>query len=737
MSDRRYSSSLLSSSHTDLEINHRILIVDDNEAIHNDFRKILGVDASEREFANEEAEVFGHLASITPQQEFEMSFATQGREALELVSGAFADGRRYSLVFMDVRMPPGWDGLETVLKLWEVDPDLQVVICTAHSDKSWQEMMETLGDSERVLILKKPFDTIEVLQLAHALTEKWSLLQVARRNTKELERTVSLRTRELVATNQRLEAEIAGHKAATERIREQAMLLETARDAIIVRDLNDTIVFWNHGAECLYGWTAAEAVGQNVLGLLYGGAPGKDVQAARQAVVEKETWFGELSQKTRDSRTVIVEGRWTLVRDAEGRPKSIMGINSDITEKRQVEAKYLRAQRLDSIGTLAGGIAHDLNNILQPVTMTMDVLRARLPDPSIRSMLDLVINNAERAASLIKQVLSFARGVEGKRVPIPPETLVDDIANIVREVFPKNIQFQLRLAEGARPLLGDSTQLHQVLLNLCVNARDAMPGGGTLTLSVENADIDEYHAATQPDAVAGRYVVLTVADTGCGIPATLRERIYDPFFTTKEQGKGTGLGLATTLSIVRSHGGFISLTSQEGAGTTFRVYVPVSDVIRPMAEAPADDKKRDLRGHGELILVVDDEAPILSVMRQALESFGYRVLAAVDGADGVRVYAKHQNEIKAVITDMVMPVMDGPAMIGVLKKLSPAIKVIATTGMTSNVSIEAIRRLGVERIISKPCAAKAVLVALREVLEEKAVDDLDPSNELPPLSASR
>jgi len=708
-------------SDSQLEKNHRILVVDDNLAIHEDFRKILGPDDAAGEFAAAQAEVFGHMTPATTRLKFELTFASQGERALELVQAATDAGRRYSMVFMDVRMPPGWDGLETTAKLWEVDPDLQVVICTAYSDKSWEEMMETLGHPERVLILKKPFDTMEVLQLAHALTEKWSLLQAARRTTKELECTVQVRTRELVAANARLEAETASHQAAAERVREQAMLLEEARDAIIVADLAGTILFWNRGAESCYGWTASEVAGQNVVALLYDGSAGAEVVAARQAVMKNGSWQGELPQQTKDGHIVTAECRWTLVRDAAGRPKSILGINRDITEKKLLEAKFLRVQRLESIGTLAGGIAHDLNNILQPITLAMDVFRTQLPASS-RSMVDLVSSNAQRATSLVRQVLSFARGVEGQRVPIQPNALAEEIASIVRETFPKAIDFQLGPANDAWPLLGDSTQLHQVLLNLCVNARDALPEGGTLTLAVENIDISEHEAAMQPDAVAGRHVVFTVTDTGTGIPAALREKIWDPFFTTKEQGKGTGLGLATALSIVRSHGGFITLLSEEGRGSTFRIFVPASDATPVAAAAPAPTGGTDLQalhGHGELILIVDDEAPLLSVLRHTLQFFGYRVVSGTNGAEGLDAYTKNMGEIKAVITDMVMPVMEGPAMIGALKKLNPDVKVIATTGMSSEVSLETIRRLDVNRIIAKPCDTKAILLALREIIAEE------------------
>ncbi|MEO7098752.1 MAG: response regulator [Luteolibacter sp.] len=717
-----FSHLLTTSSQADLENNHRILVVDDNEAIHDDFRKILGTDPGEAEFDAEEAEIFGEVPPLTPRLKFELTFASQGAQALELVVAAEQSKQRFSLVFMDVRMPPGWDGLETTCRLWEVDPDLQVVICTAYSDKSWEQMMGKLANPERVLILKKPFDTIEVLQLAHALTEKWSLLQAARRNKNELERLVSERTQALVAANSQLEIETAGHKAAAECVREQAMLLEKARDAIMVRGLDDTVLFWNRGAEELYGWTAAEAMGREIFELIHDGVTFNEVVVtARVAVMKKGSWIGELSQKTKDGRTVMTECHWTLVHDDAGQPKSILAINTDITEKKQLEAKYLSAQRMESIGTLAGGIAHDLNNILQPITLGMDLLRDRLADPSSLKILDLVSQNTGRASSLVRQVLSFARGTEGERTPIRPNELAGEISSIIRQTFPKNIEFRLCPVEDEWLLMGDSTQLHQVLLNFCVNARDAMHDGGLLTLTVENRCIDEHTAAIQPDAAPGRHVVLTVTDTGTGIPAALVEKIWDPFFTTKEQGKGTGLGLSTTLSIVRGHGGFITMETKEGRGTSFHVFLPAGESASSTdSEGAHTEDDSDLQGHGELILVVDDEAPIVSMLRHTLDAFDYRVISASDGASGLRTYFQNKNEIRAVITDMVMPGMDGPAMIAELRKANPDVRIIATTGMATEANIEAITRLGVKSIISKPCAASVILDALKEVLSAKS-----------------
>lgn len=397
-----------------MERNHRILIVDDNEAIHEDYRKILAADAArDASFDRQEAEIFNHAAIASGHQGFDLSFASQGAQALQLVEQFKKEGRSFSLAFVDVRMPPGWDGLKTTAKLWDVDPDLQIVICTAYSDKSWEEMSREFKHPERVLILKKPFDTIEVLQLAHALTEKWSLLQTSRHNMRELETTVQERTRELVAANVRLEQEAACHKAAAEQVREQAMILEKARDAIIVRDLDDKILFWNQGATNCYGWTAREAIGRTTTDLLAKEPQCPDDLAARQTVLTQGGWNGELTQTTKDGLHITTECRCTLLLDADGVPKSILSINNDITERKSLEQQFLRAQRMESIGTLAGGISHDLNNVLAPIMMSIDILRDHVTDPGALEVLEMVAKSAQRGANLVSQVLTYARGVDG------------------------------------------------------------------------------------------------------------------------------------------------------------------------------------------------------------------------------------------------------------------------------------------------------------------------------------
>src|SRR5215213_9353982 len=413
--------------------------------------------------------------------------------------------------------------------------------------------------------------------------------------------------------------DITERKRAEERIREQAALLDKAQDAILVRDLDDSILFWNKGAETIYGWTAEEAVGQNAREILFK-EDLSQFEKARELLLERGEWAGELRQATHSGDEITVESRWTLVRDDAGSPQSVLVINTDITERKKMESQFLRAQRMESIGTLAGGIAHDLNNVLSPILMAVDMLRLKFKDEGSQQYLKMLQASAERGADMIKQVLSFARGVQGERIPIDPKYLIKDVVKILNETLPKSITTKFNLPDRVWPVSADATQIHQVLMNLCVNARDSMPQGGQLTIRAENVTLDENYARTHIEAKPGRYVMVSVMDTGHGIPPETLNKIFEPFFTTKETGKGTGLGLSTALSIVRSHNGFINVYSEMGKGTQFSFYLPaiaVGEAAESRQEEPTLPS-----GHGELILVVDDEEAIREITRGTLETFG-------------------------------------------------------------------------------------------------------------------
>lgn len=409
-----------------------------------------------------------------------------------------------------------------------------------------------------------------------------------------------------------------------------------------------------------------------------------------------------------------IESQGSVIRDGQGNVSQILVVSRDVTEKKKLEEQYLRAQRMESLGTLAGGIAHDLNNVLAPILLCIDVLKRRFSDAQGLKMLTTIEGSALRGRDIIKQVLTFARGVEDERSLVQIRHLVSEMANIMKETFPKSIECVCAAAKNLWPIHADPTQLHQVMMNLCVNARDAMPNGGRLELSAENLVIDEHYAGMHISAKVGRYVVIKVVDTGHGIPREYLDKIFDPFFTTKEVSKGTGLGLATAYSIVQSHGGFVNVYSEPGKGTEFNVYLPAAEGAA--AEATEEEKDSLPMGDGELILVVDDESSILEITRQTLETFGYRVLVAKDGTEAVALYAENRDNVSVVLTDMMMPVMDGASTIRVLRRMNPGVKVIAASGMASSGSELNTVELGVQAFLRKPYRAELLLKTLRHVL---------------------
>lgn len=507
--------------------------------------------------------------------------------------------------------------------------------------------------------------------------------------------------------------DVTQRERADVRLRQQANMLNEARDAIVVRNLVDQrVTFWNTGAERLYGWTSEEAIGRPIGELMV--VEAEEVEAYTNIIRSTGQFQGEVKQRTKDGREIFVDGRASLISDADGVAHSVLLINSDITDQKKLETQLLRAQRLESIGTLAGGVAHDLNNVLTPILMCAETLRDDgLPAQDRQSVLTLIDESARRGANIVKQVLTFARGVEGERVVISPKHLLEEMMDIARTTFPKTIELTARYAEDLWPIKADPTQLHQVLLNVCVNARDAMPVGGALTLAAENVDLDESYAATLPGAKMGPHVLFRITDTGTGMPRATIEKIFDPFFTTKELGKGTGLGLSTALGIVKSHGGFLSVYSEPSRGTTFRIYLPAADagaVTRSTAAA------KMMKGHNELILLVDDEEMVRRVTKMTLEKNHYRVIEAKDGPEALALFAQQMDTTQLILTDMMLPHMDGVTLVRTIKKMKPNVPIIVSTGQGEQTSASELQSLGVKNMLPKPYDTERLLGAVHGAL---------------------
>ncbi|NMG11824.1 hybrid sensor histidine kinase/response regulator [Brasilonema sp. UFV-L1] len=508
--------------------------------------------------------------------------------------------------------------------------------------------------------------------------------------------------------------DITEHKRAEQKIREQAALLDITKDAIIVHSLDDNkILYWSKGGETLYGWKTEQALAQDVNVLLYDEEVLPNFEDAKKTVTMTGEWYGEFHHFTQSNKKIIVSSRWTLMCDWSDQSTSILTVNTDITEKKELEAQFLRAQRLESIGTLASGIAHDLNNVLTPIIASAQLLlHIEFSEQKRQRYLTIVESSAKRAAALVKQVLQFARGFESQRTIVQLEHLLQEFKQVTLETFPKSIEICINIAPDLWTVLGDVTQLQQIFINLCVNARDAMPNGGTLSISADNLLIDENFVKMNPEAKLGSYVVVSVCDTGIGISPEIIDRIFEPFFTTKEVSKGTGLGLSTVFGITKNHGGFIKVYSEVGQGSEFKVYLPALEgsISQPVEEIEL------FTGNGELILFVDDELAIQEISKTLLSTHNYKVITASDGIEAIALYVEHQEQIQAVVTDIMMPSLDGMNTIRALQKINPSVKIVAISGLSSNKRVAQMSGIGVQAFLSKPYTMQELLKTLHSVL---------------------
>lgn len=504
-------------------------------------------------------------------------------------------------------------------------------------------------------------------------------------------------------------------RETTRRLEEQAALLDIARDAISVRDLDHRIQYWNRSAAELYEMPEADVLGRSVTELLFDDL--EEFEAAAAEVLREGYWAGELIQRSRTGRQLVVDCRWQLIYDDQGEPRSVLCINTDITAYRQAQEIRARSQRMESLGTLAGGIAHDLNNVLTPILMSAQLLALDEHDHGRREILAALESSVKRGAEMVRQVLAFARGVEGRRDEVSMDALLNETEAYARDALPSTITLSVSRPDDLGACTGDETQFMQVMVNLVLNARDAMPAGGRLevTAALEHFDTEVFsigHAAS-----AGDYVVFSVTDSGHGMSAEVTTKIFEPFFTTKGTGRGTGLGLSTTLAIVRSHEGFIQVTSEPNHGTSFRVGLPVTvTALRQHTERPA--KTAAPRGAGECVLVVDDEAFIRRITCQTLEAHGYRTVYASHGREAIDLIESGDVQVDLVLTDMMMPVMDGAATTAYLEEHHPDIPIIAASGLTSNGDSSGAVGMGVARFLPKPYTTSLLLTTVRETLLE-------------------
>ena len=859
-----------------LEKPPRILVIDDNRAIHDDFRKIFASRSHDALDALEN-ELFGERTTAARKMEFELDFASQGQEGFEMVKLAIQSGRPYALAFMDVRMPPGWDGIETTAQIWKVEPDLQLVICTAYSDYSWEEMINQLGHSDKLVILKKPFDNIEVLQLASALTEKWKLMQQARAKMDVLEKMVKLRTREQEIMMEELTAfsnlgqklssaktareageiivgvadqlfgwdacsfylyspennrvyhiltsdivdgrrancspvydgkepgvrarqvikngaqltlkeppytmssevspfgdtsrpsasimavpvrngsnvigvlsihsytpkaytpddlktfqsladhcgsaldRIQAEEARTKLAQQMQLLLQSTGEGVYGIDLNGACTFINRAGAEMVGGQPEEILGQNMHELLHHHKSDGSSCQTNRCPIFRSLRLGERCRVDhevlwhRDGTSFPAEYASFPIME-NGAIKGAVVTFNDITGRKQLEEQYRQAQKMEAIGQLAGGVAHDFNNILTVINgysaMLVNSYEA-LPEQA--ELLKEISAAGERAAKLTHQLLIFSRKQTMRLQPADLNEIVGSMSKMLRRLIGENISLHFNNSPGVQPILADAGMVEQVLLNLAVNARDAMPKGGRFTINTEAKTISDHDAQNNPEARAGKFVCLSVQDSGCGMSPEILTRIFEPFFTTKETGKGTGLGLATVFGIVKQHEGWITVRSQVDVGTTFEVFLPVASAV---AAQNSENVSKAVAGGHETILLVEDEAAVRALAATVLQKCGYRILQAANGAEALEVWKAHAPGIDLLLTDMVMPGgLTGWELAEKLLADKPKLKVIYSTGysedMTGDISNSKVKI----HLLQKPYHPQKLATTVREELD--------------------
>jgi two-component system cell cycle sensor histidine kinase/response regulator CckA len=693
---------------TQIADHHRILVVDDNPGIHDDFRKILlGHGANNPALDAAEAILFDDSAAAERQHRvtFAVDSAFQGYEALEMVKTALAEGRPYSLAFVDVRMPPGWDGIETISQLWDAAPALQVVVCTAYSDYSWDKMSAKLGVSDNLVLLKKPFDNVEVLQLSHALTKKWLVTGQAQLRLDELERMVAKRTHELEGANAELRISEERFSQAFQNS-PMPQAIQTIRAQRFV-DANAAFL-------AMTGFQRDDLLQRTPLDLhlcldydprFF--AEAREGQAVREVAATISTRAGDLRQVLLSMEPLSLGGE----------PHVLLMVQ-DISDRLTLETQLRQAQKMEAVGQLAAGVAHDFNNLLTVIIGNCEFLLMRHPagDPSFKEINE-VHQNALRAATLVGQLLAFSRKQTMQPKVLALNDVVGELAQMLRRLLREGIELKVEKDEALWPVHADEAQLSNALINLVVNARDAMPSGGSVSIRLANETVRTSSSLGSAIMPAGEYVRLEVTDTGIGMSKEIQSKIFDPFFTTKPVGQGTGLGLATVYGIVKQSGGFIDVRSDVGKGTSFLIYLPrhAGEMPQAVEAAPA---ARDVTGQDTILLVEDEEA-VRSFAARALRMRGYNVLEASGGDEALEI-VQGGAEIHLIITDVVMPNMDGPTMVKHVKQIKPEIPVIFMSGYAE----EAFRRdegAGDIHFLPKPFGLKQLAAKVKDVLSGTAV----------------
>ncbi len=682
---------------------YRILIIDDTPSIHEDFRKILlPASGSAPQVDMLAAAIFGQASPAPAPTRFELDFASQGQAGLALVQDALSEGQPYAVAFVDMRMPPGWDGLETIRHLWAADPHLQVVICTAYSDHSWSVIIEELGQSDNLLILKKPFDSVEVLQLTHALTRKWRLARDIEAHVTGLDDLLHARTEELRRAEEGFTAAFDASPLA---------------QAIVSIDQPEVVAV-NGAFEKIMGISKAEVLHQtpDTFGRGFDPIRWHELLTRLGTGGSVDDHACIYSPKPGVRREMRCSARPLVIR---GRRCSIWVLR-DVTDQVETEQQLRQSQKMEAVGQLAAGVAHDFNNLLTVIQgYTAELLAQQQNNELTHQMLQPVQAAATRATNLTRQLLIFSRKEVMRPQKLDLVEVFNELQPLLRRLIGAHIGFQWNIPAKLAPIMADPANIEQVVVNLVVNARDAMPESGRIEVAARECRLEAGAPALPANMPPGNYLELSIADTGTGIKPDVLPRIFEPFFTTKEAGKGTGLGLSTVYSIVRQQGGWILVHSEVGVGTTFTVYQPLVEEVQP---EPAPVVPTIPLPAGAVIdcrnvLVVEDDPTVKTLMTEILKRRGITHTVAEDGVIAQEVWRTTPVPFDLVISDIIMPNgVNGIRLARILRGINPQIPIILTSGFSELLFDPASLEMPgpPPKILLKPFSPSQLFVAMAE-----------------------
>jgi PAS domain S-box-containing protein len=644
-----------------------------------------------------EAVLFDEDKPAADQMSFELDSVYQGQEGLEMVKRALAENRPYALAFVDVRMPPGWDGIETIARIWEVDPELQIVVCTAYADYSWEEMRAKVGQPDSLLVLKKPFDNIEVQQVAHALTKKWLLNFQAR-----------LQMAELAQANESL---------AMSEERFSKAFHESPLPSGIQSFPDQRFVDVNQRLAQVTGYKREEMIGRTPVELFLWEKP--EIADQWYEGLLRQELVRDQEAKIRNQAGALLEVLVSLSPIALAEQPHVLLLAQDVSERALLERQLRQAQKMEAIGQLAAGVAHDFNNILTVIQGHAGLMQQTLDSDSLQNKsVEEITSAAARAATLIRQLLMFSRKqvMQFRHLDLN-DTLCNAIKMIERLVG-EQVQIDFRPQSPIPAIHADSSMVEQIAMNLAVNARDAMPNGGRFSITTSLETIRRAPTPMDPERRDGDYVCLTISDTGIGMDTQVLSRIFEPFFTTKPVGKGTGLGLSTVFGIVRQHQGWLEVESKPNQGTTFRICFPASRQAAQKMELVVDTA---LRSGRETILVAEDEDALREMVVQVLKIQGYTVLEAASGRHALEVWEQANRPVDLLLTDMVMPggIM-GSDLAERLSRQCPHLKVIYTSGYSPGMAGKDASLLEARNFLPKPYSIGKLAQFVRECLDTAA-----------------